>query len=112
MQTHAKILWTTDNKETALNMICLYAHNAKVKNWMEKVTVLVWGASQTLISKDTELQNKIKNMIEDGVVVLACKHCAEELGVATSLMKCGIDTHSTGELLSDWIKSGEPIVSV
>ena len=29
MQNHAKILWTTDNKETALNMICLYAHNAK-----------------------------------------------------------------------------------
>lgn len=112
MQDHAKILWTTDNKDTALNMICLYAHNAKLKNWMEKVTVLVWGASQTLISNDKELQEKIKNMIEDGVVFFACKHCAEELGVVTSLTKCGIDTHYTGELLSQWIQSGENIVSV
>jgi len=42
----AKILWTSDNKETAMNMICLYAHNAKLLGWIENVTILIWGASQ------------------------------------------------------------------
>jgi len=112
MQDHAKILWTTDNKETALNMICLYAHNAKLKNWIGEVTILVWGASQTLISQDKELQEKISQMIKDGVNFVACKKCAEDLGIVTSLTSCGINTFYTGELLSDWIKSGETIVSI
>ena len=112
MQNHAKILWTTDNKDTALNMICLYAHNAKLQNWIGEVTILIWGASQTLISQDKELQEKISQMIEDGVEIVACKKCAEELGIVASLKSCGIDTYYTGELLSDWIKSGENIVSV
>lgn len=42
MQKEVKILWTTDNKETALHMVLLYAHNAKIKGWMEEVSVLVW----------------------------------------------------------------------
>lgn len=42
MQTEAKILWTSDNKETVENMVLLYAHNAKLKAWMQEVTILVW----------------------------------------------------------------------
>jgi hypothetical protein len=112
MQNHAKILWTTDNKDTALNMICLYAQNAKIQGWIEKVTILVWGASQTLISQDEELQEKIKEMINDGVEIIACQACAEKIGVLDSLQSCGINTFYTGQILSDWIKSGENIVSV
>ena len=112
MQDHAKILWTTDNKETAVNMICLYAHNAKLQGWIGKVSILIWGASQTLISQDEEVQEKIKAMVSDGIEVMACKKCAEEIGVVDSLQSCGINTFYTGQVLSDWIKSGENIVSV
>lgn len=112
MQDHAKILWTTDNKDTALNMICLYAHNAKVKGWIGNVTILIWGASQTLIANDSEVQEKIKAMIADGVEVVACQKCAENIGVADELKACDINVFYTGELLSNWIKSGENIVSI
>ena len=112
MQNHAKILWTTDNKDTALNMICLYAQNAKIQGWIENVTILIWGASQTLVSQDEEIQAKIKEMINDGVEVIACLACAQKVGVVDSLQSCGINTFYTGEILSDWIKSGENIVSV
>eukprot|EP01156_Anaeramoeba_ignava_P018739 Anaeramoba_ignava/a92774_14.p1 GENE.a92774_14~~a92774_14.p1 ORF type:complete len:113 (-),score=14.15 a92774_14:179-517(-) len=112
MQKEVKILWTTDNKETALHMVLLYAHNAKIKGWMEEVSVLVWGASQKLISQDKEIQEKVKAMIDDGVKVTACLKCAENMQIAEGLEACNIDIYYTGELLSEWIKSGETIISV
>ena len=112
MNNTAKILWTTDNKETALNMICLYAHNAKLKGWIENVQVLVWGASQKLISEDKEIQEKVKAMIADGVEIIACQKCAENLGVKSELESCNLQIYYTGELLSSWVKSGESIISV
>ena len=111
-QNTARILWTTDNKDTAINMICLYAHNAKLKGWIQNVQILVWGASQTLISQDKELQEKIKTMIKDGVEVIACKKCAQDLGVEDTLIACDMQVYYTGELLSSWIKEGSSIISV
>ena len=112
MQKEAKILWTTDNKETAINMVCLYAHNAKLKGWIEDVTVLVWGASQKLINEDKEVQEKVKAMIKDGVKVVACLKCADNMEITDGLNACNIDVFYTGEFLSDWIKSGETIISI
>lgn len=33
------ILWTTDNKETALNMVIMYATNSKIRVWWKNVNV-------------------------------------------------------------------------
>lgn len=112
MQKEAKILWTTDNKETATNMVLLYAHNAKLKGWMDEVTVLVWGASQKLVSEDKEIQEKIKAMIKDGVKVVACLKCADNMEITEGLNACNIDVFYTGELLTQWIQSGDTIISV
>jgi len=112
MQKEAKILWTTDNKETSINMVLLYAHNAKLKAWMEEVTILVWGASQKLIAEDKEIQEKVKKMIKDGVKVVACLKCADNMEITESLNSCNIDIFYTGEYLSTWIKSGDTIITV
>ena len=112
MSKKAKILWTTDNKETALHMVCLYAHNALLKGWMDEVEVLVWGASQRLIAEDLEVRAKVEMMINDGVKVVACLKCADSMDVTQSLEACNIDVHYTGELLSSWINSGETVISV
>ena len=112
MQKEAKILWTSDNKDTVMNMIILYAHNAKKLSWIEEVHVLVWGASQKLIAQDEEIQEAVKAMIADGVKVTACLKCADNMKITESLIACNMDVHYTGELLSDWIKSGETVISV
>ncbi len=112
MQKEAKILWTSNNKETSIHMVLLYAHNAKLKNWMDDVTILVWGASQKLIAQDKEIQEKIKQMVEDGVKVIACLKCAENMQISESLNSCNIDVFYTGELLSQWIQSGDTIITV
>jgi len=112
MQTEAKILWTSDNKETVENMVLLYAHNAKLKSWMEEVTILVWGASQKLIHEDKDIQEKIKQMSKDGVKFIACLKCADNLSITSTLESCDINVYYTGELLSQWIKSGDTIITV
>ncbi|WP_333804964.1 hypothetical protein [Sulfurospirillum sp.] len=112
MTKKAKILWTTDNKETALHMVCLYAHNALLKGWMDEVEVLVWGASQRLIAEDADVRAKVEAMIRDGVKVVACLKCADTMDITKPLQTCGIDVHYTGELLSSWINSGETVISV
>ena len=112
MSKKAKILWTTDNKETALHMVCLYAHNALLKGGMDEVELLVWGASQRLIVEDAEVRAKVEAMIRDGVKVVACLKCADSLEITAPLQTCGIDVHYTGELLSTWINSGESVISV
>ena len=112
MNNTARILWTTDNKETALNMVCLYAHNAKKQAWVENVQVLIWGASQQLIASDKQMQEKVKEMIKDGVEVIACQKCAQNLGVLDELQSCDMQIYYTGELLSSWVKDGSSIISV
>lgn len=112
MSKKAKILWTTDNKETSLHMVCLYAHNAILKGWMDEVEVLVWGASQRLIAEDAEVRAKVEAMIKDGVKVIACQKCAENIGVIESIQACGIGVLYTGGVLSQWIESGETLICV
>ena len=51
-------------------------------------------------------------MIDDGVEVIACKNCAQEIGVAEELENCGINVFYTGQLLTAWIMSKETVISV
>ena len=59
MKNELMIVWTTSNRDTILNMICLYALNAKLKGWFDEVTVLVWGASQQVLSEDNEIRETV-----------------------------------------------------
>ena len=111
MKNRLMVVWTTDNKETILNMVCLYVLNAKLKGWFDEVTLLVWGASQQILSHDVEIQTKIKEIEDAGVRVVACKKCSENLGIEKNLQACGVEVFYTGELLSDWAKSGEPLMT-
>jgi len=105
------IVWATDNRETSINMICLYAGNAKPKGWFDEVTLVIWGASQHLIANDAEVKGLVDGMVKNGVKVVACKSCAESLGTHKQLQSCGIEVYYTGELISDWAKSGKPMMT-
>lgn len=112
MKKELLVLWTTDNKETILNMICLYTYNAKIKGWFDEVTLLVWGASQQVLSEDIEIQAKIKDMQQAGIRVIACKKCCENMYIEKQLASCDVEIFYTGELLSDWMNLGKPFLSV
>jgi len=106
------ILWTTGDPVTASDMVLLYATNALKHSWWDEVTLLIWGAADTLVAKDIDIQNKVHLAFQNGVRVIACRKCAEEQGVADALKEMGIKVFYTGEFLTDWLKSGSPVLSV
>ena len=106
------ILWATDNKDTVLNMLTMYAKNSKKKAWWDEVNVIIWGASASLVARDTQVQAEIKAMIEAGVKLEACKACADNFGVSEKLEQLGIVVRYMGQPLTDYLKSGEKIITI
>ncbi len=58
------ILWTTGDPLTARDMVLLYATNAMKHSWWSEVTLLVWGAADSLIAEDNEIQGELRRAIE------------------------------------------------
>ncbi len=106
------ILWTTDNKDTVLYMLVMYAINSKTKNWWDDVNVIIWGASAKLIGTDTQIQAEVIEMINQGVTIEACKACCDNLGVTEELTRLGINVRFMGESLTGYIKSGEKMLTI
>lgn len=106
------ILWTSGDLLTARDMVLLYAVNALKHNWWSEVTLLVWGAADSLIAEDAAIQEEIRRAVEMGVRIIACKKCAEEQKVASILQRLGIEIFYTGDFLTDWLKSGNQILTI
>lgn len=106
------LLWTSGDREVALKMAFMYTSNAPRFGWWDDVTVVIWGPSQELLSKDTELQEYIAKMQESGIRIEACKACADMYGVSDKLASCGIDVKYMGDVLTDYIKSGRHVLTI
>jgi len=106
------VLWTSDDKEAARQMVLLYSENAQRQGWWDQVTVLIWGSSATLAANDEQIQAYLDKLQDAGVRVIACKACARNLEVVEDLERLDIDVFYTGELLTEWLKSGRKMLSV
>jgi hypothetical protein len=106
------ILWTTDNKDTVFNMLAMYAVNSKTQNWWQEVNLIIWGASAKLVGNDTQVQTEVVEMINHGVQIEACKDCCDNFGVTDKLIKLGINVRYMGKPLTDYIKSGEIVLTI
>jgi hypothetical protein len=99
------VVWTSGDRDVALRMVYMYTFNAKKNGWWEEIRFLVWGPSSKLLSEDTELQEYIKKMKEEGVELLACKACADSYGVSEKLEALGIEVLYAGRPLTEMLKS-------
>lgn len=106
------ILWTNADKITAEKMVFMYAINSKTHNWWEEVTVLIWGATAKLTAEDLLIQQNIELAQHVGVRFIACKACADQLGVSETLIGLGVEVTYTGELLTEIIKEGEKLITI
>jgi hypothetical protein len=106
------ILWTSGDRDAALHMTLMYGLNSRLMDWWQEVTLLVWGPSQSLVVEDAEVQEKVSEMKLAGVRVVACRKCAEERGVGDRLTQLGYEVFYAGEFLTDWIKSGRPVLAL
>lgn len=106
------VLWTSGDREVALNMVFMYTLNAKRRKWWEEVRLIVWGPSAKLLSEDQELQGEILQMREAGVVLEACKACADRYGVSADLEQLGIDVRYMGIPLTEYLKEGRHVLAI
>ena len=112
MRDRLLVLWTNGDKTVAMNMVCMYTYNSKIRGWWDNVTLLIWGASGDLLVNDAEVMEKISEMKNAGVEVIACKRCAENMGILERLEAIGVKVFYTGEFLTDWLKSGDRVITI
>jgi hypothetical protein len=104
------IIWSSADRDVALQMVFMYTYNSKKFGWWDDITLVVWGPSAKLLAEDEALQVHMKNMIDAGVVVKACKLCSDSYGVSVKLEKLGIIVKYMKEL-TDYIKEGRNILT-
>ena len=111
-KTHLYVLWTNDNPVTAEKMVFMYTINSLIHGWWEKVTLIIWGAPAKLVSEDAAMQKKIREALDAGVHITACKACADQLGVTEALENLNIEVKYWGEPLTEVLKNNEPLLTV
>lgn len=111
-KNHLFLLWTNDNKMTAEKMVFMYTVNSLVHGWWEKVTLIIWGATAKLAAEDEKIQAMIKDALEKGVHVSACKACTEQLGVTDKVAALGVEVKYWGTPLTEILKAEEVLLTV
>lgn len=101
------VIWSSNDPEVARSMVFMYAHNSKRKEWWSEVKLVVWGPSALLMAEDESLQSYIGPMKQDGLILQACRACADMHGVTEKLEALGIEVIYTGEPLTEMLKSDE-----
>jgi hypothetical protein len=109
---HLYILWTNGDPVTAEKMVFMYAINSILRGWWDKVTLIIWGAPAKLSAESTEIQEKIREALDAGVHVTACKACADQLGVTEVLEKMNVEVKYWGEPLTKILQSGETLLTI
>lgn len=106
------VLWTSGEKETALNMVFMYTLNSMKNDWWDEITLLIWGAASRLSAEDPEIQERIRSAKQAGIRVVACKRCLENLDLVAPLEALGVEVFYTGTLLTEWLQSGVKLLTV
>ena len=106
------LLWTNADKITAEKMVFMYTVNSLVHGWWEAVTLVIWGAPAKLAAEDQEIQSMIRDAIEKGVHVTACKACTDQLGVTQTIENLGVDVKYWGDPLTKILKQDQALLTV
>ena len=98
------ILWTSESVETAINMILMYTLKSNLNDWWKECNLITWGPSNKLVNENPEVQVMLKQIMDAGVKVYACKRCAESYGITEKLEKMGIEVRLMGEVLTQFLQ--------
>ena len=106
------ILWQSDNFISAEKLVFKYAINCRFQGWFDKVTIIIWGASSQLSKRNPHIQKLIKEAMEHGVHISACKACADELETTDTLAELGIEIRYWGKPLSELLLEGKRVLTI
>lgn len=98
------VVWTSADPDVADKVCLMYTHAAKKYGWFAEVHLIIWGPSQRTFVGDPNLQAKVREMQEDGVVVEACVACARKLNLVEAITKLDIEVKGMGVPLTEALK--------
>ena len=105
------IVWSSSDRDVALNMVFMYVLNATRNGWWAEVELIVWGPSAKLLCEDMDLQHHVQEMMKAGVAFRACIACANNYGLADTLAAMGIDVRGMGVPLTEHLKAGTRVLT-
>ncbi len=105
------VVWTSGDIYVAERMVFMYTHAVVSKNFFDKAVLIIWGPSAKLVAENLKVQQKLRAMQNDGVLIQACITCANEYGVADELKDMGFEVKAMGETLSGYLKDGAKVLT-
>jgi hypothetical protein len=90
----------------------MYAVNSLIHGWWGKVTLIIWGSTAKLVCENKYIQEKVKEAVEAGVHVTACKACADQLGVTQTLENLKIEVKYWGAPLTEILVNNEKLLTI
>lgn len=105
------IVWTSDDPFLAERMVLMYGHAAKTAGWFKEVTLVIWGPSAKMVAENLKIQEKLKAMQKDGVVMEACIACATAYNVVEDLKKLDLVVKPMGKPLTDYLKGDAKVLT-
>ncbi len=106
MATKVFVVLSSGDREVALEVGLIYPLNAAKEKWMEEVKLIIFGPSEKLAAYDAEVQERIKELQEAGVEVIACKWCADRMKITSTLKDADIKVAYVGSIISELLKDG------
>jgi hypothetical protein len=105
------IIWSSGEREVAIETVLMYALNSKTHGWWEGVELCIWGPSAKLAVYDTEINVKLTHMMISGVKVTACKACADHLGLTGRLEEMGVEVKYMGIELTKALRYSVKVIT-
>lgn len=112
MNRKLNVLWTNADVTTFEKMVYMYTKNSLLQKWWDEVVLIIWGGTAKLVGNSDDVKKKIKELMEVGVKVSACRACADQLGVTGELEKLGIEVKYWGEPLTAILQNDEKLLSI
>lgn len=106
------ILWTSDNKDTFINVVAAYALGSINNEWWKEVKLMIWGAPVKLTKDEPQIQAELLEMIGMGVEVEVCKRCCIEYKTEELFDKMGAKQVMLGPIVTEHLKSDEKLITI
>lgn len=100
------VVWTSGDREVALNMVFMYAKSSLLQDWWDRVLLMVWGPAARLLLEDAEVRAALDDLRQNGVMVWACRACAERYGIVSRLHSIGLEVLYVGQPLTRMLQTG------
>ena len=106
MTTKVFVLLSSGDREVALEVGLIYPLNAAKNKWLDEVKVIIFGPSEKLAAYDSQVREKLKELQETGIEIMACKWCADRMNITGILEEAGIRVVYVGTIISQLLRDG------